>query len=222
VEGRLLDVVPAECVIETNCLFTHGPAIRCAHFYFGRECHLGAQCDFAHVIHLSETANPWEKAPTPSTFGRGKTGRSADAEYYGENQYLIARNEAPPPAMPIFTDERAPAGKRRHHGADEDADVPEIEIPAERSLGGDSILAMLGGTNSPRTSGFGAIAPQGLPVDDSSTDVTPRAAAALPVVATAFLPQLTPAGPSTTYLPPGTILLKPPAGFEFLGVCPPC
>jgi len=203
VEGRLLDVVPAECVIETNCLFTHGPAIRCAHFYFGRECHLGNRCDFAHVIHLSEKpVQPWEKAPQPSTFGRGKTGRSADAEYYGENQYLIARNEAPPPPLPQFL---------------EDKYLLRVKSPNPKSLSGSKARDVRGGgssiTDLPEFRASGSRFPTSTKEAALEPDIAGAGSREASPLETSISPQA-----SLASLPPGTILLVPPAGFECLSV----
>jgi len=48
------DIVDSGLVVQTRCVFTDvdRPASHCAHFYYGRECHLGALCDFAHVINV--------------------------------------------------------------------------------------------------------------------------------------------------------------------------
>jgi len=103
--SSILDAVPSECVLKTRCQLTEGrPASRCAHFYYGRECHLGNKCDFAHVIHLDPDARPYEKAPAPASFGRARGGK--DDDEYGDHQFILARGELPPMTLlppPIST-----------------------------------------------------------------------------------------------------------------------
>ena len=87
-----VDTVAAECILVTRCRIGPGHAMtRCAHFYYGRECHLGANCDFAHVIHINPNARQLELAPTPSSVGRGREA-SDPATYgvYGEQQLHLA------------------------------------------------------------------------------------------------------------------------------------
>jgi len=195
-QSAQLDVVPSECIIQTKCQFLDRPPSRCAHFYYGRECHLGNKCDFAHVIHLATDCNKGEKAPAPMQFGRGKI-PTVEGEYYGENQYLLARNEAPPDPMPLF-------GKF-------DASVElAADLRDTESLGG----SMIAPAKSPRSSGFNILTrglPEASPENSAPTSPVSRAAAA---------PFWPPPAMNFVEPPPGTILLKPPEGFEFLGIGP--
>ena len=45
-------------------------ARRCAHFYYGRECFLGPECTFAHVIHIDPAAKEGARAPAPAEMVR--------------------------------------------------------------------------------------------------------------------------------------------------------
>ena len=70
----IIDTVDSGYVLRTRCVFDDPkrPAAHCAHFYYGRECHLGSLCDFAHVVYIDPNAWFGERAPPPCTFGRGR------------------------------------------------------------------------------------------------------------------------------------------------------
>jgi len=67
-------VIPSEHALVTRCIYSeadsnpqqqrqHGKklAAHCAHFFYGRECHLGANCNFAHVLTVDPTARPGKR-----------------------------------------------------------------------------------------------------------------------------------------------------------------
>lgn len=70
--------IPSEHALVTKCLYNdkRHVACHCAHFYYGRECHQGNKCCFAHVITLDEAAKPGKRAtalsrPAPVALLRG-------------------------------------------------------------------------------------------------------------------------------------------------------
>jgi len=71
--------IPTHLVLRTHCVFNDRkrPAFRCAHFFYGRECHFGNTCDFAHVIHIDPDATPGDRAPVPSRRGESDRRRGA-------------------------------------------------------------------------------------------------------------------------------------------------
>ena len=66
------DAVDSGMILKTRCVFDDPkrPASHCAHFYYGRECHLGPWCDFAHVVYVDETSEPGQRAPPPFSHRR--------------------------------------------------------------------------------------------------------------------------------------------------------
>ena len=95
--GAVVDSVPSECVLRTSAKFAADgalPTARCAHFYYNRECHRGAACEFAHVIHLCPRAVGFTRAPPPQSFGRGRDAVAADASRYAADQLALARGGA--------------------------------------------------------------------------------------------------------------------------------
>merc|ERR1711871_903583 len=71
-KSDIVDAVDSGYIIKTRCVFddVNRPPTHCAHFYYGRECHLGANCDFAHVLYINAQAEKLERAPPPCAFGR--------------------------------------------------------------------------------------------------------------------------------------------------------
>ena len=61
------DVVPAELILKTRCVFDDPKhsASHCAHFFYRRECHHGPECDFAHTCHPAGRLSPPEAPRTP-------------------------------------------------------------------------------------------------------------------------------------------------------------
>ena len=57
--------VPSEMCMKTRCVLDdkQRAVFHCAHFYYGRECHQGLNCDFAHVVKIGE-ATPKPKKPS--------------------------------------------------------------------------------------------------------------------------------------------------------------
>ena len=106
----IVDWVASECILKTKAKVgadPKKPAARCAHFYYTRECHLGSRCEFVHVMHLATgDVTPFDRAPAPSTFGRGRDSGDEAAAEYGESQFVLARGDCPPVAAPLLLPRR--------------------------------------------------------------------------------------------------------------------
>lgn len=74
-KSGVVDVFDSAFALKTRCVFDDPsrPAIHCAHFYYGRECHVAGRCDFAHIVYLNANNEKLERAPPPCAYGRRKT-----------------------------------------------------------------------------------------------------------------------------------------------------
>ena len=93
----IIDTVDSGYVLRTRCVFDDPkrPAAHCAHFYYGRECHLGSLCDFAHVVYIDPNAWFGERAPPPCTFGRGRDANVKLPPQQVHLQYFSPAADAP-------------------------------------------------------------------------------------------------------------------------------
>ena len=100
-KSHLVDHIPSELLLKTRCVFDdpNRKACHCAHFYYGRECHLGPKCDFAHVLFIDPRAGQYELAPGPCTFGRGRTDKSVmnATDLVAEGFAVSPQHHAEPP-----------------------------------------------------------------------------------------------------------------------------
>ena len=74
-KSGVVDIFDSGFALKTRCVFDDPsrPAIHCAHFYYGRECHIAGRCDFAHIVYLNKNSEKLERAPPPCAYGRRKT-----------------------------------------------------------------------------------------------------------------------------------------------------
>ena len=117
-----VDEVPSECVLQTKCLLGDParPGYRCAHFYYGRECHLGSRCDFAHIVHVAPgPVVQGEKAPAPSTFGRGRDSPLEVAVQYAQQQMQLVRGSHGALGLAPLSDETLARNQSASHSDDE-------------------------------------------------------------------------------------------------------
>jgi hypothetical protein len=65
------DVMDSGCVLATQALQSkRRPLTHCAHYYFNRQCNLGAECRFIHAVFIDSTAASLRRAPAPVQLGR--------------------------------------------------------------------------------------------------------------------------------------------------------
>ena len=65
------DVIESHMVLKTQALnAARRPLTHCAHYYFNRSCHQGANCNFIHAVFIDPNARPFQRAPVPVSLGR--------------------------------------------------------------------------------------------------------------------------------------------------------
>jgi hypothetical protein len=66
------DVVDSGCLLVTKALQAkRRPLTHCAHYYFNRQCNLGADCRFVHAVFVDNNAPTLRRAPAPVQLTRG-------------------------------------------------------------------------------------------------------------------------------------------------------
>jgi hypothetical protein len=66
------DIMDSSCVLVTKALSSkRRPLTHCAHYYFNRQCNLGADCRFVHAVFVDPNASFRRRAPAPVQLGRG-------------------------------------------------------------------------------------------------------------------------------------------------------
>jgi hypothetical protein len=66
------DIMDSSCVLVTKALSSkRRPLTHCAHYYFNRQCNLGADCRFVHAVFIDPNASFRRRAPAPVQLGRG-------------------------------------------------------------------------------------------------------------------------------------------------------
>jgi hypothetical protein len=66
------DIMDSSCVLVTKALSSkRRPLTHCAHYYFNRQCNLGAECRFVHAVFIDPNASFRRRAPAPVQLGRG-------------------------------------------------------------------------------------------------------------------------------------------------------
>jgi hypothetical protein len=68
---KAVDVMDTSYLLATRALTSkRRPLSHCAHYYFNRQCDLGADCRFVHAVYVDPHARPHQRAPAPVQMGR--------------------------------------------------------------------------------------------------------------------------------------------------------
>jgi len=152
------DVMDSQMALKTKALTSkRRPLSHCAHYYFNRTCHLGADCQFIHAVFIDPNAKDHARAPVPAQLGR--------QQQQNPGTGMRARAVALP----------APRGKRVGNGQN---DTPKRTTPrsasaaAVESVPNDSALIDLHHGDAPRAVGGEALSDRSTPMHDAMRETS--------------------------------------------------
>lgn len=95
---------PSDALLKTRALESGRRLAHCAHYFFNRWCHRGAECEFVHAVFIDPAAPPHRLAPAPSQI--------AD-----EHQRVLSLRQRlqPRPSVPPGSSREAPRGRTWRH-----------------------------------------------------------------------------------------------------------
>lgn len=94
---RVVDELASCALLHTAAFRGTRPLTHCAHYYFNRQCNLGAECRFVHAVFIDAAATTLRRAPAPVQLGRPLR---AGTEKPREQQ---PKTRLQPPALPRTT-----------------------------------------------------------------------------------------------------------------------
>ena len=150
------DVMDSQMALKTKALTSkRRPLSHCAHYYFNRTCHLGADCQFIHAVFIDPNAKDHARAPVPAQLGR--------QQQQNPGTGMRARAVALP----------APRGKRVGQNDTPNRTTPRsASAAAVESVPNDSALIDFHHGDAPRAAGGEALSDRSTPMHDAMRETS--------------------------------------------------